>query len=194
MGWWRVGMGFSIDAVGSEAETLFVSNHSDPRSPMASTLGKLDASGKLAVLAPVTGGPYTDLNAELTGPAETALVRTRSDPQSGFPGRSETEKNLVLTLPSIGGHDLTHTGVPGFREQSQQDIAGGEFLPPPLPPGPVPSPTPTPARPTAPGPCGTVRNGNSRYPATPGSADCCVAALMPYQLSMTLIFGLRSRP
>jgi hypothetical protein len=67
-------MGFSIDAVGSEAETLFVSNHTDGLSPMMpSTLGKLDPSGKLTVVSAVSGGPYTDLNAELTGTGDARL-------------------------------------------------------------------------------------------------------------------------
>lgn len=74
------------------------------------------------------------------GPAETALVRTRSDPQSAFSGRSPAEQNALLQLPSYGGHQPGRGGFRDLRRGEPRLTFGGE----PIKPGPKPGPTPTP--------------------------------------------------
>lgn len=72
-GWYRLGMGFSLDAVGLKTESLFVTGTTDPLTGTSPGLGTIDFGTQL--LSPV--GPFTgDLasrSAELTGTGDARL-------------------------------------------------------------------------------------------------------------------------
>jgi hypothetical protein len=132
------------------------------------------------------------VSAERNSPAETALVRTRSDPQSSFGGRSEQEQNIVLQQPALGGTDIGRSGLPGLREQAREAILRGEMCArrAPMPPGPGPDsasragPIPAPGPTPGPGPVPTAPRRRPRCRPT-GAADAVDRAGAAVELTWT---------
>jgi hypothetical protein len=118
-GWSQIGMGFSIDRAGSEAETLFISNHSNALSPMTSALAKIDASGTLTMVSPFSGGTFTNMNAELTGTGDARLYAFFITPANTDPnvdplfGLAEKATAAVSRSVTITGLSVTTAGTKG---------------------------------------------------------------------------------
>ena len=72
-GWYRIGMGFSLDAVGLKTESLFVAGTGDPIGGTSLGLGRIDmAAQSLTPVGPFTGD-LAGKNAELTGTGDARL-------------------------------------------------------------------------------------------------------------------------
>jgi hypothetical protein len=72
-GWYRVGMGFSLDAVGAKTETLYITSTGDPFGVTSLGLGKVDLAAQMASKVGNFTGDLAGKNAELTGTGDARL-------------------------------------------------------------------------------------------------------------------------
>ncbi len=82
--WSQIGMGFSVDAVSSSAETLFVSSQGSQGTSAVSQLATL-SGGSVQGVGTFAGGNFAGLAPELTGTGDARLYGFFVNPNGGDP-------------------------------------------------------------------------------------------------------------